>query len=105
MKVNELRIGNYITGFYEDLEGSETTALCKVVALDSVGVTDNTFWVESKDIEIEKYDGFEGVKITSEKLKHFGFEVEEREGLISLKLCQLTGKHLNFQNTITDLNI
>ncbi|WP_372938807.1 hypothetical protein [Seonamhaeicola sp.] len=82
MKVTGLRIGNYITGLYEDLEGNEATALCKIVALDSVGVTDNTFWVESKDTDIEKYDGFEGEKITSEKLKHFGFEVEEREGLI-----------------------
>lgn len=76
MKVKDLRIGNYITGLYEDLEGKEATALCKVVALDSVGVTDNTFWVESKETDIEKYDGFEGVEITKEVLLSFGLGLD-----------------------------
>lgn len=78
MDIKDLRIGNYIIGNYTDYNTNEAKQeLCKVVCIDSVGITENTIWVESKGSDIEKYNSFEHLKPTPRILQKFGFNKEE----------------------------
>ena len=82
MKASELRIGNYIEGFYEteidrgngiieDVEASETV---RVVGLDSCGFSEWSVWVEDGDME--EYDEFKPIPLTEEWLLKFGAKLQ-----------------------------
>ena len=82
IQANELRIGNFINGLYEpnyenEQEDHLEIALCKVVLLDSVGLTDNYIWVETKDTDNDNFDSFEPIPITELGLIYLGFEYYE----------------------------
>ena len=76
----ELRLGNYILGFYEDEDGLEENedvlfeAICKVTSLDCSGFLDFNIYVESDDCNVEVYEKFEGIELTEEWLLKFGFK-------------------------------
>lgn len=75
--INELRINNYILGNYTDygnIDDIEKQEICKVLALDSVGVAEHSIWVEGESSSIERYDSFEGIPLTEEWLLNLGFD-------------------------------
>ena len=78
--LKELRLGNYILGFYEDEDGLEENedvlfeAICKVTSLDCSGFLDFNIYVESDDCNVEVYEKFEGIELTEEWLLKFGFK-------------------------------
>ena len=76
MKANELRIGNYITGIYEDDNDKERKVLCRVIALDETGeMIDYKIWVETFGQDSEEYfNEFEPITLTEEWLLWLGFE-------------------------------
>jgi len=77
MKTSDLRIGNKILGFYYDYseeEEQEKSEICTVLALDSVGATEYTIWVEGESAIIEHYSEFKGIPLTEEILLKCGFE-------------------------------
>ena len=80
IKSKELRLGNYILGFYEDEDGLEENedvlfeAICKVTSLDCSGFLDFNIYVESDDCNVEVYEKFEGIELTEEWLLKFGFK-------------------------------
>lgn len=75
----DLRLGNYILGFYEDEYGLEENedvlfeAICKVTSLDCSGFLDFNIYVESDDCNVEVYEKFEGIELTEEWLFKLGF--------------------------------
>jgi hypothetical protein len=79
MEAKELRIGNYINGIYETeidkgngiIEDIESCDIVKVVALDSVNITEYCIWIEAGSRE--QYDSFEPIPLTEEWLIKFGF--------------------------------
>lgn len=79
----ELRLGNYILGFYEDEDGLEENedilfeAICQVTSLDYSGFLDFSIYVESEDTNTEVYEKFEGIKLTKYWLKKLGFFIVE----------------------------
>lgn len=72
----ELRINNFILGNYTDygdIEDIEKQEVCKVLALDSVGLAEYSIWVEGESAYIERYDSFEGIPLTEEWFLKLGF--------------------------------
>jgi len=87
MKVNELRIGNYVQCLNED---DEKIAIAKIVSIDSVGSCEYPIMVETiiGDSE-EYYHQFSGIELTKEWLLKFGFELHGHtydKGLLSICL-------------------
>ena len=78
MKANELRIGNYITGIYEDNNDEERKVLCRVIALDETGdMIDYKIWVETFGQDSAEYfSEFEPITLTEEWLLWLGFTVK-----------------------------
>ena len=77
INVKELRIGNYVEGVFseahEDYETEYFDGQCRVLAIDSIGMSDWTLQVDgSKDVEW--YDGFNPLKLTEGWLLRFGFK-------------------------------
>jgi hypothetical protein len=72
MKAEELRIGNIINGLcgYED--GESKYEQCKVLALDSIEISEHEIWVESDGFN-ETYFDFNGIPLTQEWLNKFDF--------------------------------
>jgi hypothetical protein len=77
MKASELRIGNFINGFYykygDEDEQDELKTICTVTTLDDGSMGDYPIYVES-DEDIEVFVNFEGIPLTEEWLLKFGFE-------------------------------
>ena len=79
MKANELsekelRIGNKILGIYIDDCDNHIDERCTVLALDSIGTSEHKIWVESENTVYDDYDYFEGIPLTEDWLKRFGFK-------------------------------
>lgn len=73
MDIKELRIGNFITGLYED---EEKKAFCKVNGLSEIPEALGDGWsimVESEE-NIEWFDDFQPIPLDEEWLLKFGFE-------------------------------
>lgn len=77
MNVKELRIGNLISGLYDNSDGKQCQNICEVLAVDLteslgdgwsflVGAIDG-------DEETETYDTFEPIPLTEDWLKKFKF--------------------------------
>ncbi len=74
MKPNELRIGNLVHGLYDgDADEDDKMELCKILSIDSVGISEHTFWVDGES-GTEYYSSFEPIPLTSEWLEKFGFD-------------------------------
>jgi hypothetical protein len=74
MKATELRIGNHISGHFNYNEDGEPMWIeCKVLALDSVDLTEHEIWVEANGFNETYYD-FKGIPLTEEWMLKFGFE-------------------------------
>jgi hypothetical protein len=71
MELKDLRIGNKIHGIVED-----ETIECTVLAIDSVGVAEQSIWVETVNSEHEYFDEFKPILLTEDWLVKFGFKRE-----------------------------
>ena len=88
----ELRLGNYILGFYEDEDGLEENedvlfeTVCQVTSLDYSGFLDFSIYVESEHKNTEVYEKFEGIKLTKDWLNKLGFFIVETNGTFEATL-------------------
>lgn len=78
IELQELRIGNLITGVCQDDEDTRIESVCEVLCIDDIGVTEYSIWVDSKE-DIETFDDFKPIPITEEWLKRLGFKYQERD--------------------------
>lgn len=119
MEAAELRIGNYIDGHYDYDKGEPLWMQCKVLALDSVGLTEHEIWVEGEGFNETYYD-FRGIPLTEKWLIKFGFEKDDsgvemndpdycdwyqKEFPIIGELCQSSDKSYLFDTETDTLRI
>ena len=81
MKSTELRVGNLIDGHYDYDDGEPLWIQCKVLALDSVGLTEHEIWVEGDGFNETYYD-FKGIPLTEEWLLKFHNKEEIEKSVI-----------------------
>lgn len=118
----DLRLGNYVIGFYEDEEGLEENedilfeAVCRVTSLDCSGFLDFNIYVESDDCNVEVYEKFEGIDLTEEwliklglkKIEEYCFELDDIHVNTKRELIWITTKckrelEFNIPNYIHEL--
>jgi hypothetical protein len=76
MKPSNFRIGNYVTGIYEDEDGIKSSTLCRITAIDEHGNLGDGFEFMFESIEGEMhevYDDSNPIPLTEEWLLRFGF--------------------------------
>lgn len=80
MKIEGLRIGNYLNGVFEQeidrgngiIEDVECEELVSVVGLDSVGFSEYYIWVDGYDRE--EYDSFSPIPLSKQWMLDLGFK-------------------------------
>ena len=79
MKIQELRIGNYVKGtftnFCED-EAPQNECVCEIVILDETAQSGFTKWansIEEKGKFVEEWDRLDGIVLNEKWLLKFGF--------------------------------
>ncbi|WP_223559578.1 hypothetical protein [Chryseobacterium lathyri] len=79
--VQEYRIGNLVTGIWEDLETDEQyKGLCRITGIDENGALGEGWHYMLENLyipRVESYCGSEPIELTEEWLLKFGFEIEK----------------------------
>lgn len=108
LKPKDLRIGNLIIGYYEndcqctygDCQCDLASAICEVLSLDTLGYSDYSIMVESKETRAEHFEKFLPIPLNEEWIVKLGFEKtplgfkinigKKRE--LTLSICNDKGK-------------
>lgn len=106
MKIQELRIGNYVKGTFTDLcedEAPKIECVCEIIILDEPAQSGFTKWansIEEKGKFVEEWDSLDGLVLNEEWLLKFGFNKLEDSQFYrkrtSGKYYLLTSHHQNY---------